>query len=246
VNSSSNLLIRKSCYSLRRPHRPYVALWKTPKVEVLRSARIVCPTCQRVVPCKHLKTDDFQINRRTHKLRPHERKITGQRKSKGDGDKLKAGHAAQSVRKPTLHEAWKYQVSHPTAAGDHFHMICQSAFPNMPLVREHICGYYIMDFYFPLVRLCVEIDGKIHEDAAQREHDAKRTAYFKRVRGVRTLRFKNDQVLTEREMVLKVLSREFTDNKQALSGTEAERQPVGATETLKTPDPQAVPAATPG
>ena len=58
--------------------------------------------------------------------------------------------------------------------------------------RQHGVGRFILDFYCASKRLCIEVDGAVHD--TQQERDAARDAAL-RVRGVRTLRFTNAQVL---------------------------------------------------
>jgi len=54
--------------------------------------------------------------------------------------------------------------------------------------RQHPMGPYILDFYCPAARLCIEIAGPVHEEAAQIERDAKRDAWL-RVHQIRVVRF---------------------------------------------------------
>ena len=59
--------------------------------------------------------------------------------------------------------------------------------------RQHPIGSYVLDFYCPSVHLCVEVDGPIHQEPAQIEHDAKRDAWL-RTQGVRVLRVSTGEV----------------------------------------------------
>lgn len=52
--------------------------------------------------------------------------------------------------------------------------------------------YRIADFYLPDLNLIIEIDGPCHDAEKDREGDAR----FERVRGIRTLRLTNEQVLS--------------------------------------------------
>jgi very-short-patch-repair endonuclease len=54
--------------------------------------------------------------------------------------------------------------------------------------RQHPIGPYILDFYCPAVRLCVEVDGPVHREPEQMEHDVERDAWL-RAQDVRVLRF---------------------------------------------------------
>ncbi|HEX8320668.1 endonuclease domain-containing protein [Longimicrobium sp.] len=65
--------------------------------------------------------------------------------------------------------------------------------------RQHPVGPFILDFYCPRVRLCVELDGGIHEQ--QRERDQARTEALATV-GVRVIRFRNEEVMNDLAGVL--------------------------------------------
>lgn len=54
--------------------------------------------------------------------------------------------------------------------------------------------YFIMDFYRHKKKLCIELDGPIHN--RQLEYDLLREKTMKEV-GVRTIRFSNDRVLND-------------------------------------------------
>jgi very-short-patch-repair endonuclease len=58
--------------------------------------------------------------------------------------------------------------------------------------RQHPIGRFVLDLYCAAHRLCIEVDGPVHEH--QREHDAARDEELL-AHGIRTLRFTNDQVL---------------------------------------------------
>jgi very-short-patch-repair endonuclease len=65
--------------------------------------------------------------------------------------------------------------------------------------RQHPVGRFILDFYCAKSRLCVEVDGEVHEQ--QRDRDMARDAtlfYY----GIVTLRFTNEQVFQELPAVL--------------------------------------------
>jgi very-short-patch-repair endonuclease len=64
---------------------------------------------------------------------------------------------------------------------------------------QHPLGHHIADFCCPAARLIVELDGDIHD--ATQEHDALRTENLERF-GWRVLRFRNEEVLYDRERVL--------------------------------------------
>lgn len=45
-------------------------------------------------------------------------------------------------------------------------------------VRQYSVGWYILDFYCPKARLCVELDGSHHKRVDVSEYDNRRTAYL--------------------------------------------------------------------
>ncbi|HEU4885757.1 MAG TPA: endonuclease domain-containing protein [Longimicrobium sp.] len=67
--------------------------------------------------------------------------------------------------------------------------------------RQHTLDGLVLDFYCAEVRLCVELDGGVHDTADQLERDSARTAYLQ-ARGIRVLRFRNEEVLTDMRSVL--------------------------------------------
>jgi len=59
--------------------------------------------------------------------------------------------------------------------------------------RQHAVGRSILDFYCAEGRLCVEVDGPIHEQ--QRDRDEARDAWIA-AHGMRTIRVRNDEQST--------------------------------------------------
>ena len=65
--------------------------------------------------------------------------------------------------------------------------------------RQHAIGRFVLDFYCPEKRLCIEVDGPIHE--RQRERDAERDAFLAAA-GIRVLRVTNLEVQGQMEATL--------------------------------------------
>src|SRR5262249_1625261 len=72
--------------------------------------------------------------------------------------------------------------------------------------RQHQCGEYGADFYCHEARLVIECDGSVHDSNEQWQHDQNRDAYMTS-RGLRVLRFRNDQILQDTEEVLRQISK---------------------------------------
>ena len=71
--------------------------------------------------------------------------------------------------------------------------------------REWICGRrWIVDFYFPEVRLAIEVDGGYHRSTFQLGWDLFKAAELEAA-GVTLLRLTNQEVLGDRERLLRKL-----------------------------------------
>jgi len=67
--------------------------------------------------------------------------------------------------------------------------------------RQHIIDSYILDFYCCQAHLAIEVDGGQHADAEKLKLDDARTAHLE-TRGIRVIRFWNDEVLNDLDHVL--------------------------------------------
>jgi very-short-patch-repair endonuclease len=59
--------------------------------------------------------------------------------------------------------------------------------------RQHPCGQFILDFYCVERHLALEVDGGVHLNPEQAARDLERSEFLAQ-RGVRVLRFTNDEV----------------------------------------------------
>ena len=66
--------------------------------------------------------------------------------------------------------------------------------------RQHGVGPYILDFYCPEIKLCIELDGEVHTNT--KEYDEIRTEYLKKIAGIQVLRFENRVVFQNPESIL--------------------------------------------
>ena len=67
--------------------------------------------------------------------------------------------------------------------------------------RQHPILRFVVDFYCPAKRLCVEVDGGVHDGEDQSTRDTARTAVLE-AGGHRVLRFRNEEVLSDLPRVL--------------------------------------------
>ncbi len=65
--------------------------------------------------------------------------------------------------------------------------------------RQHALGPYVLDFYCPVARLAVEVDGAQHDLPGQMHSDRRRDAWLAR-QGVRVLRVPATDVLEDQSL----------------------------------------------
>jgi very-short-patch-repair endonuclease len=85
---------------------------------------------------------------------------------------------------------------HSTPAEVHFwEAIRNDRCGGLRFLRQYRIGQYIVDFYCRRLKLAIEIDGCIHEEPEIAERDRNRQAAIELERGIRFLRFTNEQAL---------------------------------------------------
>ena len=72
--------------------------------------------------------------------------------------------------------------------------------------RQHGIGRYVLDFYCPKLRLAIELDGNHHRLPRQAAYDQQRDQWIKGC-NIHIVRYPNDEILTDIEIVLEDLSR---------------------------------------
>jgi very-short-patch-repair endonuclease len=71
--------------------------------------------------------------------------------------------------------------------------------------RQYPCGPFILDFFCPVRRLAIELDGGQHYEAAAVAYDARRSRFLAN-RGISVLRFAADQIFRETDAVLMTIA----------------------------------------
>lgn len=71
--------------------------------------------------------------------------------------------------------------------------------------RQHPIDKWISDFYCHEKKLVIELDGSVHNDKEIIEYDENRTKNLKEL-GINIMRFRNDEVMTNIEVVLKSIA----------------------------------------
>ena len=77
---------------------------------------------------------------------------------------------------------------------------------GMKFRRQHSVGPYILDFYCPQIRLCIELDGHDHFTSIGDMQDDIRTDYLYRHHNIRTIRFENCDIFNHPEEVINTIS----------------------------------------
>ena len=86
---------------------------------------------------------------------------------------------------------------------------------GVPVRRQYPVDRFVLDFYCASRKLAIEVDGEIHDD--QHEQDQARTEALA-VRGIRVIRFRNDDVLNRLESVLQRLRTEIGEPRTGAAG----------------------------
>ena len=68
--------------------------------------------------------------------------------------------------------------------------------------RQFGVGPYILDFYCPQLRLCIELDGAQHNTMQGSENDLRREEWLLQIHGIRTIRFENKDIFIHHEAVI--------------------------------------------
>lgn len=74
--------------------------------------------------------------------------------------------------------------------------------------RQHPLLYFVADFYCHEALLVIELDGNIHDLADVKEYDKQREEKIREL-GITVLRFTNEEVFAEPEMVIKKIEEHF-------------------------------------
>ena len=80
---------------------------------------------------------------------------------------------------------------------------------NCKFRRQHALENYVADFYCHEAKLVIELDGGIHGEQEQKEYDRDRTSVLKED-GLKVIRFKNEEVVSNLEVVLDKIRRCIT------------------------------------
>ncbi len=81
--------------------------------------------------------------------------------------------------------------------------------------RQFSVGPYIMDFYCPSAKLCIEVDGIHHNSEEQMEYDNKRSEFLAK-QGIRVLRIPNKIVWGQSNLIANAILNEIINSSPKL------------------------------
>ena len=106
-----------------------------------------------------------------------------------------------NASKLTLQRARELRKSLTPAERKLWEVIRNGKLDGYKFRRQHPIYRYIADFYCHELRLVVELDGRVHDEANQQEHDNNRDLVIREF-GIQILRFKNEEVMNDLKNVL--------------------------------------------
>ena len=71
--------------------------------------------------------------------------------------------------------------------------------------RQFSIGPFILDFYAPQLKLCIELDGEPHYTPDGADYDLRREEWLFREHGVRTIRFENNDIFRHNESIVEYI-----------------------------------------
>jgi very-short-patch-repair endonuclease len=105
----------------------------------------------------------------------------------------------QTVKAGKVQRAREFRRAMTVAESALWKLLQANRFHGLRFRRQQIIDGFIVDFYCHAAGLVIEIDGTVHQDQAG--YDAERDRILS-ARGLRTLRFANDDVLHNRSSVI--------------------------------------------
>ena len=77
-----------------------------------------------------------------------------------------------------------------------WHWLRNRAMFGLKFRRQHPVGPYVLDFYCTELKLCIEVDGGVHELFAQGMHDMERSCELSKL-GIHVARMWNEEVFQQ-------------------------------------------------
>jgi len=159
-------------------------------------------------------TDDFDTVKNLTGTSPKERRVSdddvpGYITTDPDNYRKLHDKALEMRKNPTPAEETLWTLLRRDQAGNHFR-------------RQHIIGPFIVDFVCLEKRLIIEADGGIHD--TRKEEDERRNLYFQD-EGYQVLRFRNEEILHQKETVFTKIEEVLANSDRNFPGTKHKGSP---------------------
>jgi very-short-patch-repair endonuclease len=105
----------------------------------------------------------------------------------------------QRIIPPVMRAARGHRTVPTTAEEQLWAAVRGQQIRGLQIRRQHPVGPFILDFYCPKKKLCIELDGPIHE--GRELMDAARTEALGTLK-IRVIRFRNEEVMNDLPSVL--------------------------------------------
>ena len=107
--------------------------------------------------------------------------------------------------RPLIFENARELRNKVTPAEQIFWLRLKEQLPEYKFRRQHPISIYVADFYCHKLKLVIEIDGQVHDSPEAQLDDEKRQKDLENL-NVTVIRFTNEQVKTEIESVIEIVS----------------------------------------
>jgi very-short-patch-repair endonuclease len=134
------------------------------------------------------------------------RKLSGSPLLTKEGSICNNRHMTDKIHntKNLKHNRKKLRNSLTPAEAKLWSLLKNSQLNSKKFKRQHSVGPYVLDFYCPSERLCIELDGAAHFTEGGYEYDEAKTEYLS-ILHIRVLRFENKDVFENTEGVLEII-----------------------------------------
>jgi adenine-specific DNA-methyltransferase len=179
-------------------HAPQKTLYDQPFVD-RKKVRVTGPFTVEAVPAPAVKSVDELLPSPT---------------GRGAGGEGAGGEGARSKPKQALDPeflefARQLRREQTDAERLLWSLLRDRRFMGCKFRRQHPIEPYVVDFYCHAARLAIELDGGEHNEPAARARDEERTRFLE-ARGIRVLRFWNNEVFNNLEGVLQTIYEALT------------------------------------
>ncbi|RLC08673.1 MAG: hypothetical protein DRH43_09660, partial [Deltaproteobacteria bacterium] len=174
--------------------QPIAYLWA-------RTVKCESPNCGAEIPLMR----SFWLCKKANRKKALRYKVVRKPSPSGRGWREAPGeghHGPNVIPNDLLQFARNLRKQQTDAETKMWHLLRNRRLAGKKFRRQHPIPPYVVDFYCHAASLVIEIDGGQHSE--NRQHDERRTTFLEE-KGLRVIRFWNNEVLGETEAVLQVI-----------------------------------------